>query len=304
MNILVTGANGFVGSHLVHRLKQKNRIVSLLHTPPMGEWQREALEGTIQVSGDIRDFSVLSEIIARYEIQQVYHTAALAKVKSAYRDPLSVYSVNTLGTVALLEACRAQDVDKILILNTDKVYGDGTELDECSPFVASEPYATSKSCQGLIAKSYVQTYGMNIVMPHSCNIFGYDPYSNRIVPNTVKMCIKNRRPLIYTNDSSIREYIYITDLTNALVMLMKDETYVGSFNLATGWVFNQKDVVLEILKSFPDLEPRYVKGKLPPQIHTETMSSLRDWDWKPVWSFGEAMKDTVGVFRIYLRDWV
>jgi nucleoside-diphosphate-sugar epimerase len=289
-------------------LKQKNKIVSLLHTPPMGEWQREALANTIQVSGDIRDFSTLSEIIARYEIRQVYHTAALAKVKSAYRDPLSVYSVNTLGTVALLEACRAQDVDKILILNTDKVYGDGIELDECAPFVHSEPYATSKSCQGLIAKSYMQTYGMNIVMPHSCNIFGYDPYSNRIVPNTVKMCIKNRRPLIYSNDSTIREYIYITDLINALVMLMEGVYqgmyHTGSFNLATGWIFNQKDVVLEILKSFPDLEPRYVKGKLPPQIQEETMSSLRDWDWKPVWSFGEAINDTVGVFRIYPRDWV
>jgi len=304
MNILVTGANGFVGSHLVHRLKQKNKIVSLLHTPLMGEWQREVLENTIQVSGDIRDFSVLSEIIARYEIRQVYHTAALAKVKSAYRNPLSVYSVNALGTVTLLEACRAQDVGKILILNTDKVYGEGIELDECTPFVAGEPYATSKSCQGLIAKSYMQTYGMNIVMPHSCNIFGYDPYSNRIVPNTVKMCIKNRRPLIYSNDSSIREYIYITDLINALVMLMEGGMHVGSFNLATGWVFNQKDVVLEILKSFPDLEPRYVKGKLPPQIHEETMSSLRGLGWKPEWSFGDAIKNTVGVFKIYSRDWV
>lgn len=302
MNILVTGATGFAGSHLVNRLKTKNRVISLIHNPPMGIWQSEALEGTVKVQSDIRDTIALQRIISRFGIKQVYHTAALATVKTAHLNPLSTYDINVMGTVALLEACRKVEVNKVLVLNTDKVYGEGLDIDESEPFIHHEPYATSKSCQGLIVRSYIDIYGMNIVMPHSCNIFGYDPYSNRIVPNVVKFCLKKRRPFIFTNDTSIREYIYIDDLVNALIELMNGGDYTDSFNLVTGDVFNQREVVLEILKSF-DLKPRHVKGKLPPQIQNESLSTLRDWEWAPRWTFSDAIELTIEKFRKYSEDW-
>ena len=106
--------------------------------------------------------------------------------------------------------------------------------------------------------SHIDTYGMNIVMSHCCNVFGYDPYSNRIIPNVIKKCLKGQSPLIFTNDDSIREYVYVEDKVAAIENLMNDYDKIGSFNISTGWVYNQKDIVLKILEHFDGLAPKYV----------------------------------------------
>ena len=302
-NILVTGASGFIGSHLVNKLKKENKVVSMVFDTIMGDWQREALEGTYHVKADIRDMSALREILSRFEINQVYHTAAISLVKTAYRDPMSVYGVNTLGTVALLEACRIVGTDRILIMNTDKVYGEGLHATEEKRYHSSEPYGTSKACQGLIASSHMETYGMNIVMSHCCNVFGYDPYSNRIIPNVVKKCLKGLSPWIFTNDDSVREYVYVEDKIAAIESLMNDESRRGSFNISTGWIYNQKDIVLKILENFEGLEPEYVESEIPAQIKNQSLKSVR-WDWKPTWKFEDALKATIEGFKRYKDDWL
>ncbi|MFW9808590.1 MAG: NAD-dependent epimerase/dehydratase family protein [Candidatus Thorarchaeota archaeon] len=302
MNILVTGANGFIGSHLVNHLKKENKVVSLVYDTVMGDWQNNALEGTYQARADIRNMAALREILSRFEINQVYHTAAISLVKTAHRDPMSVYAVNAMGTLALLEACRTVGTERILVMNTDKVYGEGLDATEERRYQFSEPYGTSKACQGFIAKSHMETYGMNIVMSHCCNVFGYDPFSNRIVPNVVKKCLRGQSPWIFTNDDSIREYVYVEDKVAAIESLMNDDTKIGSYNISTGWVYNQKDIVLKILEFFDGLEPEYVESKLPAQIKEQSLKSVR-WDWKPKWKFEDAIKATIEGFKKYRNDW-
>jgi CDP-glucose 4,6-dehydratase len=301
-NILVTGANGFIGSHIVDRLKKDNKVVSLTYDTIMGDWQRDALEGTYRAHADIRDTAALREILSRHEINQVYHTAAISLVKTAYRDPTSVYAVNIMGTVALLEACRVVGTERILVMNTDKVYGEGLDATEERRYQYSEPYGTSKACQGFIAHSHIDTYGMNIVMSHSCNVFGYDPYSNRIIPNVIKKCLKGQSPLIFTNDDSIREYVYVEDKVDAILSLLNDYSKVGSYNISTGWVYNQKDIVLKILENFDGIEPTYVEAEVPAQIVKQSLKSVR-WEWKPTWNFDNALKTTIELFKKYRSDW-
>ena len=303
VNVLVTGANGFIASHLVNRLKRDNKVISLVYDTTMGEWQKDALDGTYKINADIRDMVALRETLSRFEIDQVYHTAAISLVKTAFRDPMSVYSVNVMGTVALLEACRQVDTKRILIMNTDKVYGAELGVTEENPYHHSEPYGTSKACQGLVARSHIDTYGMNIVMSHCCNVFGYDPYSNRIVPNVVKKCLKGESPLIFTNDDSIRQYVYVKDKIEAIESLMNDANKTGSFNISTDWIHNQKDIVLAILENFEDIEPKYVEGNIPPQIDKQSLNSVR-WDWKPKWSFKDAIKSTIERYKKYSSDWL
>jgi CDP-glucose 4,6-dehydratase len=301
-NILVTGANGFIGSHVVNELKKDNKVVSLTHDTIMGDWQKDALEGTYVVHADVRDMAALREILSRYEINQVYHTAAISLVKTAFRDPTSVYAVNVMGTVALLEACRTVETERILVMNTDKVYGEGLHADEERRYQYSEPYGTSKACQGFVAHSHIETYGMNIVMSHCCNVFGYDPYSNRIIPNVIKKCLKGNSPLIYTNDDSIREYVYVEDKVGAVMKLMNDYSKIGSYNISTGWIYNQKDIVLKILENFDGLEPTYIEADVPVQIKEQSLKSIR-WDWKPTWNLDDALKITIERFKKYRSSW-
>ncbi|MFW9810816.1 MAG: NAD-dependent epimerase/dehydratase family protein, partial [Candidatus Thorarchaeota archaeon] len=152
------------------------------------------------------------------------------------------------------------------------------------------------------ANSHMETYGMNIVMSHCCNVFGYDPFSNRIIPNVVKKCLQGKSPLIFTNDDSIREYVYVEDKVNAIQQLMNDHSKKGSFNISTGWVFNQKEIVLKILEFFEGIEPEYVESKLPAQIKKQSLKSVR-WDWKPSWNFEDALEKTIEGFKKYRNDW-
>lgn len=300
--ILVTGASGLIGSHLVSELKKDHEVVSLIHNCPVGEWQKEALKDTIKVKGDVRDFLGLKHIMARHYVDRVIHLAAIAQVKSAFKDPLSVYDVNVMGAVAVLEASRQLEVERVLVLNTDKVYGEKLGATVEDPYQPSEPYATSKICQGFIAWSYMDTYGLDVVIPHSCNAFGYDPFSSRIFPNTIKACLRGEKPLIFTNDKSIREYIYIDDLVGALRQLLLDpKLKPGPYNISTGWVKNQEDIVREVLKHFPNTRPEYVRAKLPRQIQEQTMKT--SWSWNPEWSFDDALDRTIADFDRYREDW-
>jgi dTDP-glucose 4,6-dehydratase len=148
----------------------------------------------------------------------------------------------------------------------------------------------------------METYGMNIVMSHCCNVFGYAPFSNRIAPNVVKKCLRGQSPLILTNEGSIREYVYVEDKVTAIESLMNDDSKKGSFNTSTGWIFNQKDIVLKILENFDGLEPEYLESDLPAQIDKQSLKSVR-WDWKPTWKFEDALKVTIEGFRKYRNDW-
>jgi len=125
MRIFITGATGFIGSHLCKFLKDRGEeVVSLIHdciiwTP----WLEESVKPTIKVHGDVRDFHFLKRVINQYEIDAVVHLAAQSIVKRAYKDPVNTFDINVVGTVNVLEACRQLDVEKVIVQSTDKVYG-------------------------------------------------------------------------------------------------------------------------------------------------------------------------------------
>ena len=303
--ILVTGSTGLIASHLVNNLKQERKVVSLVHDEVPSRWLDEALGGTVKVRGDVRDFGLIRRVINQYDVSEVFHFAARANVKQAYKDPVNVYETNVMGTVSVLEACRQLDVKKTLVLITDKVYGERVDATEDDPLQPSEPYATSKIAQQQISESYAKTYGMDVITPHSCNVFGLDLHSNRIFPNVIKSCLRGEQPIIFANDHSIREYIYVDDLVDALKTIVYTEgfpKYKGTYNISTGRVYNNEQIVLKVLEHFPSLKPKYVDGDLPPQIQRQTMKSVR-WSWKPGWSFDDAVDRTIADFEKYREDW-
>jgi CDP-glucose 4,6-dehydratase len=301
--ILVTGANGFVGTHLVNELKQDNKVINLVHNGIIGLWQKEVLDDLRVLYSDVRDFLEMKRVMLRYRIDEVYHLAALPIVKVAHKDPISTFEVNLMGTVNVLEAARQADVKRTVIMCTDKVYGDGRDLTEYQPLAKkNEPYAASKVCQAVVAESYMHTYGMNIAMLHSCNIYGYDPFNNRIVPNVVKECIRGINPAIFSNDPSIREYIYVDDVVNALTTLMALKNNTGSHNATTGDVLSQEEMVLKILEFFPELEPVYQAHNLPKQLQEQSLASER-WAWKPEWTIEGGLEATIEQFKQFKEDW-
>lgn len=295
MTVLVTGATGFIGSHLVNQLKKTDRVVALERDHLRDKWLLEALEGCVTVRGDIRDTRLLKRVLADYEVDKVYHLASQAIVRHAYYNPTETFDANVMGTVAVLDACRLLGVEKVLVMSTDKVYGDQTDAQVWSHFRISEPYGTSKICADLIAQTFAKVYGMKVVIPRSCNAYGYDPYNDRIIPNTIRACIRGKDPIIYKEDPSARQYIYVEDLAGALILLMN--SYEGIHNIASRDVETQEEVVLEVLKHFPERKPVYIERGRTPEIWRQSMKVV---NWlEPKTSFEEGIKLTVERFKEY-----
>lgn len=298
MTVLVTGASGFIGSHLVKRLTDDDeKVVSLVHDSPVWtRWLKESVKPTIKVHGDIRDSHFLRRVLNQYEVDKVYHLAAQSIVKRAYKDPVNTFDINVMGTVKLLEACRQLDVEKMIIQSTDKIYGNQIDATLESPLRATEPYGSSKIAADVAAQTFAETYGMNIVISRSCNCYGYD-LANRIVSNTVRSCLRGESPVIYKDDKSERQYIYVKDLVDALKHLM-DHTVPGICNICTSDVLNQEEVVLKILECFPQLKPRYVEKPDIKQIRSQSMTPVL-LNWGPRYSFKEGIGLTIVTFRTY-----
>jgi len=304
LKTLITGGTGFIGSHLVNRLTQTTETPPILivrddRTYPWLNWLEEFLPKTIRVRGNILDFKLIKRMLVQYEVEHVYHLASQAIVKKAVKDPINTYETNVLGTVNILEACRQTEIEKICVMSTDKVYGERLASNIYDPLVAGGIYETSKACQDLTAQSFLKTYGMKIVIPRSCNVYGYD-LSPRIIPNTIRQCLKNQSPIIFKGEKTIRQYIYVEDLVNALTHLMSGN-YQGIFNIGTSDILEQEKVVLTILKvgNFEHLKPRYVEREKPIKEIKAQSIKPSDFEWKPKYSFEEGIKETIQKFRKY-----
>lgn len=304
-NVLITGISGFVGGHLAKHLKRLNQdnIIGIIRDQIPSVWLDEVLDDVVLVQGDIRNYDMVSRTINHYDIDQIYHIAAFANVKQAHKFPIHVYESNIMGTVNVLEAVRKVGGEcKVLVFNTDKVYGEKLNANEDDRLEVSEPYSASKICQELVALSYIKTYGMNIKISRSCNIFGYDPWNSRLISNVTKDCIRGNNPIIFKNDSSIREYVFIEDVLDAVTRIMNKEEEYHIYNIRTGYIYNQEDIILKILENFPKLEMEYKDVDIPYQVQEETMNSIH-WDWKPKWSFEDGLKKTIDLFYEYQDDW-
>ena len=193
------------------------------------------------IRGDVRDRECLERILAEHEIDTVFHLAAQAIVSIANRSPIETFETNISGTWRLLEACRrTPTVKQIVVASSDKAYGDQQNLPyhEKMPLAGVHPYDVSKSCADLLASSYASTYEMPVAITRCANLFGGgDLNFNRIVPGTIRHVVRGERPVIRSDGSFIRDYLYVEDAVSAYLALAErlavDRALAGqAFNLS------------------------------------------------------------------------
>ena len=167
------------------------------------------------VWGDVRDQETLERLLNENEVRSVFHLAAQAIVSVANRNAASTFSTNTAGTWALLEAARrCPTISDIVIASSDKAYGSHKELpySESAPLLAQHPYDVSKACADMIAQSYAATFGLPVAVTRCGNFFGPGDLNwNRIIPGTIRSLARDRRPVIRSDGSCIRDYFYVED---------------------------------------------------------------------------------------------
>jgi len=312
----VTGATGLLGGWLVGRLVALDAEVVCLVRDDVPR-SRLATTGLVDqvrvVRGDVCDQALMERVLGEYEVRTVFHLAAQTIVGIANRNPVSTFETNIRGTWSLLEACRrSRLVSQIVFASSDKAYGEHANLpyDESTPLQGRHPYDVSKSCADLLAQSYAATYDLPVAITRCGNFYGGGDLNwNRIVPGTIRSALLGERPVIRSDGTMVRDYLYVEDGVSAYVTLAEaladGRARPGS---AFNFGLNQRVTVLELAEKIlaacgrPDLTLD-VRGEATHEIpcqYLDPSRAARELHWKAEFPLERGLERTVGWYRDFL----
>jgi CDP-glucose 4,6-dehydratase len=217
------------------------------------------------VMADLRDHDAVLDLLRSSRIDTVFHLAAQAIVGDANTSPIPTFETNIEGTWVLLEACREAGVERMVVASSDKAYGQHGQLPytEDAALQPTFPYDVSKAATDLIARSYWHTYGLPVAVTRLANIYGGgDRNFSRLVPESVTAVLDARRPVIRSDGSPERDFLYVEDAARvylALAAALPDGRVAGeAFNAGWGRPHPVREVVDLICELGPnDVEPDY-----------------------------------------------
>ena len=223
--VLVTGHSGFIGSAIVSMIKAGgDRVIGIERDS--GANKAVIVHPDVIVRGDIRNYDFVRRVIVDYEIEEVYHCAAQAIVRTCASDPYTTYDINIMGTVSILEACRNSGgtVKSIVVSTSDKAFGHASiPYTEKTPLNPLYTYETSKACQQLITLSYFHNYDVPAKVIACSNVYGPgDPNMSRIIPNTIVNLASGRPAMLNDGVSDyVREFVFVTDVADAFIKVAR-----------------------------------------------------------------------------------
>lgn len=311
--VLVTGATGMVGSWLVKELLARGaRVVGLVRdADPRSELYRSGdVERISVVNGRLEDLRTVERAVNEHAVDTVFHLGAQTIVGAAHRAPLATFESNVRGTYNLLEACRRHDglVDRVVVASSDKAYGAQADLPytEDAPLDATRPYEVSKACADLLTRSYHETYGLPVTVARCGNVYGGGDLNwSRIVPGTIRSLLRGERPVIRSDGTYVRDYIYVEDVVDAYLDLadgLDDGGVRGeAFNFSTETPLSVLEIVGRLREILDDggLEPRILdeaEGEIEAQ-HLSAAKARERLGWSPRWRLDDGLLETVAWYR-------
>jgi CDP-glucose 4,6-dehydratase len=243
--VLVTGGYGLLGGWLVAGLLEQGAAVTVIRRDQTVRSALVAmgLEARVTVvDGDIAAEGVVTRAVAEYEIDTVFHLAAQTLVPTANRSPLSTFETNVRGTWLLLEACRLNPgVERVVVASSDKAYGPQAELPytESHPLQARYPYDASKAAADVIARSYWHTWQLPVAVTRFANLYGGGDFNlSRLVPEAVLAALGERPPVVRSDGSPERDFLYVEDAVAAYLAIADALGSRERPGLAAGEAFN------------------------------------------------------------------
>jgi CDP-glucose 4,6-dehydratase len=314
--VLVTGATGLLGGWLTEALLDRHaRVVCVVRdSVPSSRFVAEGIDRRVETAlGDITDQQAMERILGEYEIRTVFHLAAQTIVPVANRNPVSTFESNIKGTWSTLEACRRSPlVSEIVVASSDKAYGAQPILPyrEDTPLQGQTPYDVSKSCADLIAQAYAHTYALPVCVARCGNFFGGGDLNwSRLVPGTMRDLIAGRSPVIRSDGSLIRDYVYVEDGAAAYLSLAealidrRDELRGRAFNFSLQQPLTVLEMLAHITKAMQaDIAPTILgeaSNEIPAQ-HLDSTAARDELGWRPDTGLDEGLRRTAEWYRTHL----
>lgn len=315
-SVLVTGANGFLGSWLTEKLVESNaEVVALIRDQlPLSKFNSEIKDKVIIVNGSLEDYELIERSLNEHEIDTCFHLGAQTIVGIAERTPLSTFESNIKGTWNVLEAVRRLDtVDRLVIASSDKAYGSSDKLpySEDDYLHGLHPYDVSKTCADMLSQAYHNTYGLPLAIARCGNIYGGgDLNFSRIIPGTIKAAIFNENPVLRSDGTYLRDYVYVGDVVDAYMILAenldKDNVKGQAFNIGT-------ETPISVLELVDKILPLCGKSNLTPVVKNETVYEIKKQylscekirntlGWKYKYNLDNGLKETISWYKNFFKD--
>jgi len=311
-NILVTGATGLVGSHLVQKLMTipGAHVVCLVREKnPQSYFYEQGFDTKVTSAyGDLSDKERMFDIVAKYEIDYIFHIGAQAIVPTALINPYEAFTSNIMGTIHILEAARmCPRVKAVVVASSDKAYGKKCDnATEDNPMAGNHPYDVSKSCTDLIARTYHDTYGIPVTVSRFGNIYGPgDLNLNRIIPGIITSVITNTTLEVRSDGTFERDYVYVKDVVDGYITLAEqiDLAKGQAFNFSSGYNYS----VLDLIAKIGDVLGQKVSYKIVNNQKNEIPSQSLNYDkakrmlgWNSTHSFEDSVKETYAWYKNFL----
>ncbi len=311
--VLVTGAGGFIGSHLVEALvAMGTQVRALIKYNSQNDWGNiESLPQNVQdaievLPGDVTDPFFMQEAVK--DCQTVFHLAALGSIPYSYLAPQQFVETNINGTLNTLEACRRQGVGKMIHTSTSETYGTAlyTPIDEKHPLQGQSPYSASKIGADKMVESYYTSFNMPVTTLRPFNTFGPRQSSRAVIPSIITQALKNREVHIGSL-TPMRDFLYVKDTAQGFIKMAESENNLGeTINVGTGRSVTIGDTLNEILEIL-EMQgiPVITKDERIRPEKSEVMKLQCDYSkaqaligWEPQHTYRQGLAETID----YLKD--
>ena len=313
--VFVTGATGFVGANIVEGLVERGAQVVCLQRDEVNINALDLFDLRRLVTvicGKVEDFDLMLSVLSEYRIESIFHLAAQALVGSTKHSALSTFESNIRGTYTLLEACRQNaTVKSIVVASSDKAYGTSPKLPygEDDPLSGLFPYDASKACTDIVARSYAHSYELPVAVTRCANIYGPgDMNLSRVIPGTVLAALRDQAPVVRSDGTPYRDFIYVDDVVRAYLLLAEQiESVRGeAFNFGSGSPVQILDLVHRIIRlagKEGSITPLVMlQKKIAGEIDAQYLSSQKAetrLGWKAEVTLDEGLQRTIDWYRSY-----
>ncbi len=255
MNILVTGACGFIGSNFIRYEKENYNdhfiILDKLTYAGSIENIKDIIDSITFIKGDICDEVLVEDIFKQYDLDIVINFAAETHVDRSIIDPDVFIRTNVYGTGCLLKNCVKYKVKRYHQISTDEVYGDtaldsGYRFKESDPLCPNNPYSATKAGADMLVMSYHNTYGLDTVITRSSNNYGPAQHIEKFIPQMIDRINNDKDILIYGEGNNKRDWLYVIDNCNIIDQIMR-KAPCGIYNIAAGQEYTNLDLAYKVL---------------------------------------------------------
>lgn len=310
--LLVTGADGFIGSHLTEELvKQGHQVRAFVYYNSFNSWgwldtlPQEIMDEIEVFTGDIRDPNGVRE--AMKGINEVFHLAALIAIPYSYHSPDMYVDTNIKGTLNVLQAARDLETSRVLITSTSEVYGTAqyVPIDEQHPYQGQSPYSATKIGADRLAESFYRSFNMPLTIVRPFNTYGPRQSARAVIPTVITQLLTGKEEIQLGSLTPTRDFNYVKDTANGFIKIAKSGKTIGEeINIATQREISIGELAEELIRQInPQAKIICDEQRLRPEKSevnrllgsNQKIKALTDW--RPHYTLEQGLTETIEFFR-------